>query len=445
MLKTSKLLKKGLNKNLINKISHKYRENILISKFRYQAFCKLKNLKNPDWAYIEIPEFDFDNISYYSKLKNTELKPIIFENLNIDVDNSKQALDLIFDSVSIIQTIKPILIKLGILFMPLFEVSRIYSYLVFKYLGNLVSMEDNFYAALNSMVFSEGSFCYIPKDIKCEFDLSTYFRTNTDDFAQFERSLIIASENSQVTYLEGCTAPNYIESQLHIAIIEIFVKPHALVNYTTIQNWYRGNQLGEGGVYNFTTKRGICFFKAGLIWTQVEIGSIFTWKYPSTILKGDFSYSKFLSLALVSNVQDTDTGTKMIHIGKHSKSQVLAKSISLNTSISVYRGLINITPTAKYSYNSTECNSLLLSKNSLTVTLPYIIVSNSDSMVQQEAYITKIDLLYLLILLQRGIPKIKALNLLILGFCSSISEKLPTEYNVEIPYLITARTEDAFC
>lgn len=443
----------GLNKKTIEQISFKQKEPKFIQDFRQKALLKIHELRIPDWSFFEIPEFNYDEISYYSAPKNLydlETKQKLekaFMKLGLSLKDKQEitnaAMDIIFDSISISNQMGPFLAKTGIIFLPLFKAIKEVPYLIQRYLGTVVSIEDNFFSALNSAVFSEGSFCYIPKDTKCKFDLSTYFRTNSENFAQFERTLLIAETNSSVTYLEGCTAPLFTESQLHVAIVEIIVKDFANVKYSTVQNWYRGNQIGEGGLYNFTTKRGICMKNAGLEWTQVEMGSAITWKYPSTLLLGSNSYSEFYSISYVSGMQIADTGGKMIHIGKNTKSRIISKSVSLNNSVNIYRGLVEIGNKAENAFNYTECDSLLIGSNSLVSTIPYTVVNNYTASVQQEATISKISENYLFLLLQRGISLKSAVALLIYGFCSGVCEQLPIEFGAEIPLLIAMRTEES--
>nr|QEM01579.1 cysteine desulfurase activator complex subunit SufB [Nephromyces sp. ex Molgula occidentalis] len=444
----------GLNILTINKIIEELKEPNFIKNFRLDSLKKLKTLKQPDWCFFEVPDINYDKLSYYStpiksnlnnNIKN-ELE-LTFEKLGISIEQQKKltntAIDFIFDSISISNIIEPFLSKTGIIFIPLFKAIKKYPYLIKKYLGTVVSNNDNFFSALNSVVFSEGSFCYIPKNIKCNFDLSTYFRMNSENFAQFERTLLIAGEYSKLTYLEGCTAPLYSESQLHVAIVEIIAKAFSSVKYSTVQNWYKGNEIGEGGLYNLTTKRGICFKNSSLEWTQIEVGSSITWKYPSTILKGNNSSSEFYSISLLSGVQEADTGTKMIHLGSNTKSKIISKSISLNSSINVYRGLVDISPNANKTFNHTECDSLLIGSKALTATFPYTKVSNSSAIIKQEASISKLDEEFLFLFMQRGINFKTAVTLLIYGFCYNICERLPLEFGVEIPLLISLRTEEA--
>nr|QEM01609.1 cysteine desulfurase activator complex subunit SufB [Nephromyces sp. ex Molgula occidentalis] len=446
-------IKGGLNNSTIVKIIKELKEPYFIKTFRLNALKKLTKLRQPDWCIFEIPDINYDIISYYSKPINITNNDIssklnkIFENLGISIEQqinlSNTAIDLIFDSISISNIIEPFLSKIGIIFIPLFKSIKLYPYLIKKYLGTVISDSDNFFTALNSTVFSEGSFCYIPKNIKCNFNLSTYFRTNLENFAQFERTLLIAGEYSTLTYLEGCTAPIYNESQLHVAIVEIIGKSYSYIKYATIQNWYKGNKFGEGGVYNLTTKRGICFKHAKLEWTQVEVGSSITWKYPSTILKGNNSSSEFYSITLLSGNQEADTGSKMTHIGKNTKSKIISKSISLNSSVNIYRGLVDVKQKAFKSFNQTDCDSLLIGSSALTATFPYSKILNSTSIIRQEASISKLDEEYLFLFMQRGIELKTAITLLIYGFCITIWEQLPIEFGIEIPLLIALRTEEA--
>ena len=381
---------------------------------------------------------------FNSKEVFTDTFASILEKIGLNIQESNKisliALDIILDSISIIDTISSFLIKVGIIFMPLFESFDYFSYLVFSYIGLIVSLKDNFFATLNSMVFSGGSFCYIARNIKCNINLSTYFRTQSEDFAQFERTLLIVGSSASVVYTEGCSAPIFLESQLHVAIVEILIKENGVLNYSTIQNWYHGDQSGEGGLYNFTTKRGWCLKKASLDWVQVEIGSAITWKYPSTYLIGDSSLSNFFSLALISDLQIADTGNKMLHIGSYTKSRVYSKSISLNNSVYSYRGLVRIFKNARNTYNYTECNSLLLGANTFTATIPYTVVNNSSAFINQEASISKLESDFIFFLLQRGISLGTVLTLLIYGFCKNICSRLPLELELEVPLLILLRT-----
>ncbi|SBT51129.1 FeS cluster assembly protein SufB, putative [Plasmodium ovale wallikeri] len=417
--------------------------------FKIYSLKLLNILKFPDWNFFDCPNINYDNIIYYSSiLKDSNLIFYLKTNLNINFLNiiliKNNSIDIIFDSISILHTTQYFLKKLGIIFLPLFDVIFKYPLLIKKYLGTVVSYKDNFFANINSIIFSEGSFCYVPKYIKCNFNLSTYFKTNSYDFAQFERTLLIVNKYSYIIYLEGCTASIYKESQLHVAIVEIIVKDYSYVKYYTLQNWYRGDYLGNGGLYNFTTKRGICFYFSKLDWIQIELGSIITWKYPSTILKGNFSISNFYSISFLSDIQIADTGSKMYHIGSYTKSNIISKSISLNNSLNIFRGLIYIKSNSYKSYNYTECSSLILGNNSLTVTIPYIKNYNNTSCIKQEAFISKIEILYLFLLMQRGLNISESISLIIMGFCSNIYNKLPFELNLEIPMLFSLKIRDIF-
>ncbi|SBT79084.1 FeS cluster assembly protein SufB, putative (apicoplast) [Plasmodium ovale] len=443
------LIRNGLNKNLIKKLSNNIFLYFFIYKFKIYSLKLLNILKFPDWNFFDCPNINYDNIIYYSSiLKDSNLIFYLKTNLNINFLNiiliKNNSIDIIFDSISILHTTQYFLKKLGIIFLPLFDVIFKYPLLIKKYLGTVVSYKDNFFANINSIIFSEGSFCYVPKYIKCNFNLSTYFKTNSYDFAQFERTLLIVNKYSYIIYLEGCTASIYKESQLHVAIVEIIVKDYSYVKYYTLQNWYRGDYLGNGGLYNFTTKRGICFYFSKLDWIQIELGSIITWKYPSTILKGNFSISNFYSISFLSDIQIADTGSKMYHIGSYTKSNIISKSISLNNSLNIFRGLIYIKSNSYKSYNYTECSSLILGNNSLTVTIPYIKNYNNTSCIKQEAFISKIEILYLFLLMQRGLNISESISLIIMGFCSNIYNKLPFELNLEIPMLFSLKIRDIF-
>nr|YP_008757415.1 cysteine desulfurase activator complex subunit SufB [Leucocytozoon caulleryi]BAN94695.1 cysteine desulfurase activator complex subunit SufB [Leucocytozoon caulleryi] len=443
------LIRNGLNKYLIKKLSCNLFLYVFIYKFKLYSLKILNILKFPDWSFFDCPYINYDNIIYYSSiLKNNNLIKYLKTNLHINFLNSiiikTNSVDVIFDSISVLHTTQYFFKKIGIIFLPLFDVIFKYPILIKKYLGTVVSYKDNFFANINSIIFSEGSFCYIPKYVKCNLNLSTYFKTTSYDFAQFERTLLIISEYSQVTYLEGCTALMYKESQLHVAIVEIIVKNYGYVKYYTLQNWYKGDYLGNGGLYNFTTKRGICLNNAKLDWIQIELGSIITWKYPSTVLKGNFSISNFYSISFISNMQIADTGSKMYHIGSYTKSYIFSKSISLNNSLNIFRGLVYIKPSSYKSYNYTECNSLIFGNNSMTITIPYIKNYNFTSVCKQEAFISKIEIMYLFLLMQRGLSIFDAISLLIVGFCSEIYNKLPFEFNLEIPLLFLLKIKDMF-
>ncbi|PFH30577.1 putative ycf24 family protein (apicoplast) [Besnoitia besnoiti] len=437
----------GLNINITNKLIFKQDNFIFLYVFRLNALLTLNKFKQPDWCFYELPEFAFDDISYYSILLNTSVDrhKLILSDLGLDFKFSENLiLDVIFDSVSLLNFTTFFLIKMGLFFLSFFQSILFYSYLIFSYLGSIVNNNDNFFSTINSIIFNEGSFCYIMKDLKSNIHLTTYFRTHSENFAQFERTLIILSENSNLIYFEGCSAPMFLESQLHIAVVELFLKTKAKLKYSTIQNWYRGNQLGEGGLYNFTTKRGFCMDKSFLNWVQIEMGSIITWKYPSTYLIGKKSFSNFFSLAMLSDCQVSDTGTKMLHIGNNTKSFILSKSLSFNSSFYIYRGLVSIFKTAFNSYNYTECNSLLIGLNAFTVTIPYIVINNPLVYINQEATISKLELNFLFFLLHRGLNLKSTLMILIYGYCYNICSKVPFELELEVPLLIVSRAQKLF-
>jgi Fe-S cluster assembly protein SufB len=446
----------GLNKNIIKLISEKKSEPEFMLFFRLKAYRKWKNLIEPNWQNIKYNKIDFQNITYYSvpKLKKKlnkieEIDPELkstFDKLGISLNEQKRlsnvAIDAVFDSISIATTFKNELAKYGVIFCSISEAIKFYPNLVKKYLASVVPIGDNFFAALNSSVFSDGSFCYIPKNIKCPLELSTYFRINDKFSGQFERTLIIAEENSYVSYLEGCTAPQYDINQLHAAIVELIVFENAEIKYSTVQNWYSGDQEGKGGIYNFVTKRGLCLGKNSKIsWTQVETGSSITWKYPSCLLIGNNSKGEFYSVALTNNLQQADTGTKMIHIGKKTKSHIISKGISAGKSKNNYRGLVKISQRANYSRNYSQCDSLLISNSSIANTFPYIEVQNSNSKVEHEASTSKIGEEQIFYFLQRGISLEKAISLIINGFCQDVFNQLPLEFASETNQLLNLKLE----
>lgn len=441
----------GLNINTLTKFNMKFQDFIYLYVFRYKSYYILRKFKQPDWVFSEIPDIFYDDISYYSvpsKNSSKKIMDYIFKKIGLNSQENafltKFAVDIVLDSISVVDIITIFLIKTGIIFMSFLESINYFSYLVFSYIGSIVSIEDNFFATLNSILFTGGSFCYIAKNIKCNINFSTYFRTQSEDFAQFERTLLIVETSAKVNYTEGCSAPIFLESQLHVALVEILVKNKGILTYSTIQNWYHGDESGEGGLYNFTTKRGWCLKNAILDWIQVEMGSIITWKYPSTFLIGDNAISNFFSLSLVSSHQIADTGNKMLHIGSYTKSKVYSKSISLNNSIYTYRGLVKIFKSAKNTYNYTECNSLLLGNNTCSITIPYTIVDSHSTFINQEASISKIESDFIFFLLQRGLDLKTSLTLLLYGFCYNICSKLPLELDLEIPLLILTRTQSNF-
>ena len=449
-------IKKGLTEDVIRIISKKKDEPDFLLNFRLKAFEKWKKMKCPEWSQLNFPEINFQDVIYYSAPKQTEqLKNInevdpqllnVFEKLGIPLTEQKRltnvAVDAVFDSVSVATTFQKELQQYGVVFCPISEAIQKHSDLIKKYLGTVVSIGDNFFSALNSAVFTDGSFCYIPKNTKCPLELSTYFRINEQKSGQFERTLIIAEENSQVSYLEGCTAPMYDENQLHAAIVEIIALKNANIKYSTVQNWYSGNKKGKGGVYNFVTKRGLCAgHNSKISWTQVETGSGITWKYPSCLLVGDNSQGEFYSVSLTNNYQQTDTGSKMIHIGKNTRSRIISKGISMGNSKNTYRGFININNKALGARNYSQCDSLLIGNYSNANTFPYIFVQNSTAKVEHEASASTIDEEQIFYLLQRCFSLEKAIAMIITGFCSEVYEKLPSEFSVEADFLLNLKLE----
>jgi len=450
------IIEKGLNKQVIRLISKKKQEPHFLLEFRLKAYQRWKKMISPEWACLKFPQINYQDIVYYSapksqkKLNSLEdVDPELlktFEKLGISLTEQKRlanvAIDAVFDSVSIGTTFQKELNQYGVIFCSISEAINEYTNLIEKYLGSVVPIGDNYFSALNSAVFTDGSFCYIPQDVSCPLDLSTYFRINDQMAGQFERTLIIAEKNSKVNYLEGCTAPQYDTNQLHAAIVEIIAFENARVKYSTVQNWYTGNKFGKGGVYNFVTKRGLCSGTDSKIsWTQVETGSAITWKYPSCILMGDNSQGEFYSVALTNNYQQADTGTKMIHIGKNSKSQVISKGISAGRSKNTYRGFINITNKARGSRNYSQCDSLLIGNSSNANTFPFISVQNSTTKLEHEASTSKIGEEQIFYFLQRGICLEKAVELMISGFCRDIFTKLPLEFAAEADKLLTIKLE----
>jgi Fe-S cluster assembly protein SufB len=450
------IIEKGLNEKTIQLISSKKKENEFLLEFRLKAFKKWKQMSEPEWPYLKFPQIDYQNIIYYSapksqkKLKNLdEVDPELlktFEKLGISLTEQKRlanvAIDAVFDSVSIATTFQEELSKHGVIFSSISEAIDEYPELIEKYLGSVVPIGDNYFSALNSAVFTDGSFCYIPQDTICPLDLSTYFRINDQKSGQFERTLIIAEKNSQVNYLEGCTAPQYDTNQLHAAVVELIALENATIKYSTVQNWYSGDPLGKGGVYNFVTKRGLCAGSNSRIsWTQVETGSSITWKYPSCLLVGDNSQGEFYSVALTNNYQQADTGTKMIHIGKSSRSRIISKGISAGKSKNSYRGLVNITNKALGARNYSQCDSLLIGNFSNANTFPFISVQNSTAKIEHEASTSKIGEEQIFYFLQRGIGLEKAVELMISGFCREIFTKLPLEFAAEADKLLTLKLE----
>ena len=446
----------GLNEDIIKLISKKKNEPSWLLKWRLDAFSTFKKMKNPNWANLKIHKIDFQKISYYSAPKQkSKLKSLkdadpellkTFEKLGISLKEQERlsgvAVDAVIDSVSIGTTFKEKLNELGIIFCSFSEAVEEHPKLIKKYLGMVVPKNDNYFAALNSAVFSDGSFCYIPKGVRCPMELSTYFRINAANTGQFERTLIIADDNSYVSYLEGCTAPMRDENQLHAAVVEIFAGENAEVKYSTIQNWYPGDKNGKGGIYNFVTKRGICYGDYSKIsWTQVETGSAITWKYPSCILKGHHSKGEFYSVAVTNNYQQADTGTKMIHIGKNTKSKIISKGISAGFSQNSYRGQVRVMKRATESRNFSQCDSLLLGNNCGAHTFPYIDIENKSSIVEHEATTSKIGEDQIFYCLQRGIDEENAVALIVNGYAKKVFNQLPMEFSVEASKLLSLTLE----
>jgi Fe-S cluster assembly protein SufB len=451
------VIPKGLNEETIHIISEKKNEPEWMRMWRLKAYRHWKNLKEePKWANIKYPDVDFQDIIYYAAPKQKpklnsldEVDPELlrtFEKLGISLEEQKRlagvAVDAVFDSVSVATTFKEELSKHGIIFCSMSEAIQEHPELVKKYIGSVVPYTDNFYAALNSAVFSDGSFCYVPKGVRCPMELSTYFRINTSGTGQFERTLLIADEGAYVSYLEGCTAPMRDENQLHAAVVEIIALDNATVKYSTVQNWFPGDKEGKGGIYNFVTKRGICKgINSKITWTQVETGSAITWKYPSCILQGDNSIGEFYSVAVTNNFQQADTGTKMIHLGKNTKSTIVSKGISAGKSNNSYRGLVRIHKNASCARNFTQCDSLLIGDRCGAHTFPYIEVSNSTARVEHEATTSKIGEDQMFYLRQRGISLEDAVNMIVNGYCKEVFRELPMEFAVEAQKLLSISLE----
>jgi len=450
------IIEKGLNEKIIRLISKKKIEPKFLLQFRLKAYKKWKEMKCPEWSYLKFSEINYQDIIYYSapKLKKKlnsldEVDPELlktFEKLGISLTEQKRltnvAVDAVFDSVSIATTFKEELAEHGVIFSSISEAIQDYPELIEKYLGTVVPIGDNYFSALNSAVFTDGSFCYIPKNTICPLELSTYFRINDQKSGQFERTLIIAEKNSQVSYLEGCTAPQYDNNQLHAAIVELVALENANIKYSTVQNWYAGNDLGQGGVYNFVTKRGLCAGSNSKIsWTQVETGSNITWKYPGCILVGEQAQGEFYSVALTNNYQQADTGSKMIHVGKNTRSRIVSKGISAGKSKNTYRGLVNVGNKAIGARNYSQCDSLLIGNLSNANTFPFISVHNSTAKIEHEASTSKIGEEQIFYFLQRGISVEKAIELMISGFCREVFTELPLEFAAEADRLLTLKLE----
>jgi Fe-S cluster assembly protein SufB len=450
------IIEAGLSEETVKLISRKKKEPTFLLNFRLKAYKKWKQMSPPNWAYLKFPEINYQDIIYYSapksqkKLKDlSEVDPELlktFDKLGISLNEQKRlanvAVDIVFDSVSIGTTFQEELSKAGVIFTSISEAVHDYPKLIEKYLGSVVPIGDNYFSALNSAVFTDGSFCYIPQDTICPLDLSTYFRINDQKSGQFERTLILAEKNSQVNYLEGCTAPQYDTNQLHAAVVELIALENANIKYSTVQNWYSGNEIGNGGVYNFVTKRGLCAgANSKISWTQVETGSSITWKYPSCLLIGNDSQGEFYSVALTNNYQQADTGTKMTHIGKNTRSRIISKGISAGKSKNSYRGSVNIMSKSLGARNYSQCDSLLIGNLSNANTFPFISVQNSTSKIEHEASTSKIGEEQIFYFLQRGICLEKAVELMISGFCREIFTELPLEFAAEADKLLTLKLE----
>ncbi len=450
------VIPKGLSEDVVRLISAKKNEPEFMLEFRLKAYASWLKMKAPEWAYLKIPPIDFQETIYYAAPRNQakyasldEVDPELletFKKLGIPIEEQKHlagvAVDVVIDSISVTTTFKKVLAEKGIIFCSFSEALNEHPELIKKYLGTSVPTTDNFFAALNSAVFSDGSFCYIPKGVRCPMELSTYFRINTAGSGQFERTLIIADDDSYVSYLEGCTAPMRDENQLHAAVVEIIAMDRAEVKYSTVQNWYPGDKNGKGGIYNFVTKRGICRGESSKIsWTQVETGSAITWKYPSCVLIGDNSVGEFNSVALTNHMQQADTGTKMIHIGKNTKSTIVSKGISAGKSDNSYRGLVKVMPGATNARNFSQCDSLLLGSTCGAHTFPYIEVSNKSSIVEHEATTSKIGEDQIFYCNQRGISTEDAIGMIVNGYAREVLNKLPMEFAVEAQKLLAISLE----
>ncbi len=447
---------KGLNEDIVHFISKKKNEPAWMLEWRLKAYRAWLTMKEPTWPNVTYPTINYQDIIYYSAPKQKiapksldEVDPEIratFEKLGISLNEQKRltgiAIDAVIDSISVATTFKDKLAELGIIFCSFSEAVQHHPELIKKYMGSVVPATDNYFAALNSAVFSDGSFCYIPKGVRCPMELSTYFRINAANTGQFERTLIVAEEGSYVSYLEGCTAPMRDENQLHAAVVEIYAGAHAEVKYSTVQNWYPGDKNGKGGIYNFVTKRGICAGSHSKIsWTQVETGSSITWKYPSVILKGDYSIGEFYSVAVTNNKQQADTGTKMIHIGKNTKSRIVSKGISAGKSQNSYRGLVKIMKRAEHARNFSQCDSLLMGDQCGAHTFPYIEVENNNAIVEHEATTSKIGEDQIFYCNQRGISTENAVALIVNGYAKEVLNQLPMEFAVEAQKLLAVSLE----
>ena len=449
-------LPKGLNEDIVRAISAKKNEPEFLLEWRLKAFRHWQTMTEPKWPNVQYPPIDYQDIIYYAApKKKPELKSLdevdpellrTFEKLGIPLDEQKLlagvAVDAVIDSVSIKTTYKEKLRELGIIFSSFSEAVQDHPDLIRKYLGSVVPASDNYFAALNSAVFSDGSFVYIPKGVRCPMELSTYFRINTANTGQFERTLVVAEEGAYVSYLEGCTAPMRDENQLHAAVVELVALDNATIKYCTVQNWYPGDKDGKGGIYNFVTKRGLCAgFNSKITWTQVETGSAITWKYPSCVLKGDNSVGEFYSVAVTNNRQQADTGTKMMHIGKNTKSTIISKGISAGYSHNSYRGLVKIGKKADNAHNFSQCDSLLMGDKCGAHTFPYLEVDNPSARVEHEATTSKIGEDQLFYLMQRGLSEEDAVNMIVNGYCKEVFNELPMEFAVEAQKLLAISLE----
>ncbi|NET54774.1 MAG: Fe-S cluster assembly protein SufB [Symploca sp. SIO2E6] len=450
---------RGLNEEVIRLISAKKKEPEFMLEFRLKAYRQWQKMKEPNWAHVNYPPIDYQNIIYYSAPKQSKAKlnsledvdPALletFDKLGISLSEQKRlanvAVDAIFDSVSVATTFKEKLAQDGVIFCSISEALQEHPELVKQYLGTVVPIADNYFAALNSAVFSDGSFVFIPKGVKCPMELSTYFRINANDTGQFERTLIVAEAGSSVSYLEGCTAPMYDSNQLHAAIVELVALDNAEIKYSTVQNWYAGDKNGKGGIYNFVTKRGLCKgVNAKISWTQVETGSAITWKYPSCVLVGDNSVGEFYSVALTNNLQQADTGTKMVHIGKNTRSTIISKGISAGKSQNSYRGLVKVGPKATGARNYSQCDSMLIGDTAQANTFPYIQVENNTAKVEHEASTSKIGEDQLFYFAQRGISEEDAVSMMVSGFCQDVFNELPMEFAAEADKLLSLKLEGA--
>ncbi|NRB09409.1 MAG: Fe-S cluster assembly protein SufB [Richelia sp.] len=447
---------RGLNEDVIRLISAKKNEPEFMLEFRLKAYRRWLKMTEPSWADVNYPQINYQDIIYYSAPKQVEKKKSLdevdptlletFDKLGIPLSEQKRlsnvAVDAIFDSVSVATTFKEKLAEDGVIFCSISEAIHEHPELVKHYLGSVVPVADNYFTALNSAVFSDGSFVYIPKGVKCPMELSTYFRINSGDTGQFERTLIIADEGSYVSYLEGCTAPMYDSNQLHAAVVELVTLENAEIKYSTVQNWYAGDENGKGGIYNFVTKRGLCQgVNSKISWTQVETGSAITWKYPSCVLVGDNSVGEFYSVALTNNMQQADTGTKMVHVGNNTRSRIISKGISAGKSSNSYRGLVKVNPKAKGARNYSQCDSMLIGDNAHANTFPYIQVQNQTAKVEHEASTSKIGEDQLFYFTQRGISAEDAVSMMISGFCQDVFNQLPMEFAVEADKLLSLKLE----